>query len=247
MEVLVARCAAEGGVVRAWRTGFVEEVDLIALLAAADGADAVVRSLHRPGQFVLEDMPLCQVLPAARAPDVTAALRRAIKIGPHRTLKQDVEFAIAQLVEIALRALSPAVNDTFTGLTCIDWLGDAIRSFHVCGEPVGALVGTTGAIRLLWPPPRFERLVKGAFDQIRQAGQSNPAVQIRLLQTFARLATQIEDAPSRQALLSQVEAVWEMASGEVAVKSDHADVEAAYHAAREALAPAAAANRERRR
>lgn len=235
IEALRARCASEAGVVRAWRTGFVQEVDLTTVLAAADGADAVVHALHRPGQFVLADAPLCQVLPATRATDVTPGLRSAIRIGPHRTLKQDFEFGIAQLVEIALRALSPAINDTFTGLTCIDWLGDAVRTIHVSAAPGGALLGATGTIRLLWSPPRFERIVKGAFDQIRQAGAGNPAVRIRLLQTFARLAAQVEDPPSRAPLLGQVEAVWETASHEALASSDRGDIEAAYRAARQAL------------
>jgi len=236
LAALVARCAAEGRIVQAWRTGFVQEVDIGAVLAAADGADAVVRCLLRPGQFVLEQAPLCQVLPASRARELMPALRSAIRLGSYRTLKQDFEFGIAQLVEIALRALSPAVNDTFTGLTCIDWLGDAIRTIHASNAPGGVLLGTTGAVRLLWSPPRFERIVKGAFDQIRQAATGNPAVYIRLLQTFTRLAAQIGDAPSRAPMLQQVEAVWEAASRDTLVGADRADVEQAYRTATALLA-----------
>jgi len=235
LEALRARCAAEGGVVRAWRTGFVQEVDVEALLAVADAADVAGRLLHRPGQFVLQNAPLCQLVPATRTEELTPAIQGAIKIGPHRTLKQDFEFGIAQLVEIGLRALSPAVNDTFTGLTCIDWLGDAIRTIHASPVPREAYPGGSGALRLLWSPPRFERIVKTAFDQIRQAGAGNPAVHIRLLQTFAQLAPHLAEAPLREALLAQVEAIWEATSRESLVKADRADIEAAYRIAREAL------------
>jgi uncharacterized membrane protein len=231
----MARCAAEGAEVSAWHTGFIQEVDLGELLAAADRADAVVRSLFRPGHFVLEKGALCLVLPPDRAGELVPALRKAITIGPHRTLRQDFEFGIAQLVEIALRALSPAINDTFTGLTCIDWLGDVLRTIYVSEALPGAVVGAGGALRLLWSPVRFERLVKAAFDQIRQAGVGNPAVPIRLLQTFTRLATQMQDQPFLEALRPQVEAVWEAVSGEALVRADRDDVEAAYHAARRAL------------
>jgi uncharacterized membrane protein len=243
LEALKGRCTTEGGVIPAWRTGFVQELDLAGLLAAADRTDAVVRCLYRPGQFVLERAPLLEVLPSTRAAELARALRRAVEIGTHRTLKQDFEFGIAQLVEIALRALSPAVNDTFTGLTCIDWLGDVIRTIHAAPRPRGALMGAGGAIRFLWSPPRFERLVKGACEQIRQAGRGNPAVSIRLLHTFAQLAVQIEDPPSRAPLLEEVEAVWEAASGETLVRADRADVAAAYRAAREALGAGAGAIR----
>jgi uncharacterized membrane protein len=234
-DALVARCAAEGGVVRVPRTGFIQEISIASLLAAAEGVDAVVRLLYRPGQFVVENAPLCQVLPKAKTPDLVAAIRRDVTIGTHRTLRQDVEFGMAQLVEIALRALSSAINDTFTGLTCIDWLGDELRVFSTYVVERGACLGPSGAIRLMWPPLRLERLVKTAFDQIRQAGVHNPAVSIRLLQTFARLGEQSENPQLRHALSDQAEAVWEAVSVPALVKTDRADIEAAYRRARIAL------------
>ena len=234
-DALVARCAAEGEVVRVPCTGFIQEIDIAHLLAAAEGADAVVRLLYRPGQFVVENAALCQILPKAKTADLVAAIGRDVKIGTHRTLSQDVEFGMAQLVEIALRALSSAINDTFTGLTCIDWLGDELRVFAAYVVERGACRGRSGSIRLMWPPLRLERLVKTAFDQIRQAGAHNPAVSIRLLQTFARLAEQSESQNLRQALSDQTEAVWEATSATGFVKADRADIEAAYRRARVAL------------
>ena len=77
----------------------------------------------------------------------------------------------------------------------------------------------------------------GAFNQIRQVAIGNPAVTIRLLQTFARLAEQIGDPQFREPLSQQIEAVWEAASAETLVKSDRADVEAVYRRACEALGP----------
>jgi uncharacterized membrane protein len=234
-DALAARCAAEGGVIRVARTGFIQDIDIAHLLVAAEEADAVARLLYRPGHFVVENAPLCQVLPKARTADLVAAIRRDVSIGTHRTLKQDVEFGMAQLVEIALRALSSAINDTFTGLTCIDWLGDELRVFATYVVERGACFGPSGSIRVMWPPLRLERLVKTAFDQIRQAGVHNPAVSIRLLQTFARLAEQSENEHLRQALSDQAEAVWEAVSVTALVKADRADIEAAYRKARVAL------------
>jgi len=98
-------------------------------VAAVKRADAAVRLLYRPGQFVMQGATLAQVLPGARSGDLAPAIQRDIVIGRHRTLRQDLEFGIAQLVEIALRALSPAINDTFTGLTCVDWLADELRAW----------------------------------------------------------------------------------------------------------------------
>jgi len=175
------------------------------------------------------------VIPADRAASLAPLIGRHVRIGMHRTRRQDLEFGIAQLVEIALRALSPAVNDTFTGLTCVDWLGDELRAFARAEERSGAWLGPSGAVRLVRPPLRVARLVKGAFDQIRHAATGNPAVSIRLLQTFGRLAEQIENPRAREALAQQVEAVWEAASAEPLVHSDRTDLEAVYRSVRETL------------
>jgi uncharacterized membrane protein len=235
LEALLAQCAAEGAVVRATRTGFVQEIDHLSLVAAAERTQAVVRLLYRPGQFVMEDAVLAYVVPAGSTAELTPLLVSYVRIGTHRTLNQDLEFGIAQLVEIALRALSPAVNDTFTGLTCVDWLGDELRAFARRGEISGAWLGPSGVVRLVRPPLRASRLVKGAFDQIRQAAARNPAVSIRLLQTFGRLAERVEGPRVREALAQQVEAVSEGSSADTLVKADRTDLEAAYRAAREAL------------
>lgn len=236
-DAIVARLDAEGGVVRAPRTGFVQEVRVMALLAATERLDASARLLYRPGQFVMEGGALVQVLPAVRAAALRPIVENSIEIGRHRTLKQDLEFGIAQLVEIALRALSPAINDTFTGLTCVDWLGDELRAFASVSQDTGACFGAGGTIRLVWPPMQLARLTGGAFNQIRQAATGNPAVSIRLLQTLARLAEQSGDPTFREALWQQVDAVWEAVSAEPLVKSDRADVEKAYRRACLALGP----------
>ena len=83
----------------------------------------MIRLLHRPGHFLVEGEPLAEVWPPDAAARVAGALGGAHATGPYRTLAQDPSFAVDQLVEIAIRALSPAVNDTFTALACIDWLG----------------------------------------------------------------------------------------------------------------------------
>jgi uncharacterized membrane protein len=93
---------------------------------AARAADAVIVLRFRPGQFVLRGEPLAAIVPPGNARGLEAAVDRGIRIGRHRTLTQDSEFGIAQVVEIAIRALSPAVNDTFTGVACVDWLADAL-------------------------------------------------------------------------------------------------------------------------
>ena len=130
------RLDEDSGVVVATSSGYLQFVRLDKLVAISSASHAVIRLLHRPGHFVVAGEPLAQVWPAAAAPGVARALGGAHATGPHRTLTQDLSFAVDQLVEIAIRALSPAVNDTFTALACIDWLGDGLCKIAERWHPV---------------------------------------------------------------------------------------------------------------
>ena len=89
------------------------------------------------------------VWPPDAADSVSRALRRAHVTGTSRTLAQDLAFSVDQLVEIALRALSPAVNDTFTALTCIDWLGEGLCKVTTQWRPVRVLRDIHGFVRVI--------------------------------------------------------------------------------------------------
>ena len=158
-------------------------------------------------------------------------IHNAVTIGQHRTLEQDAEFAFAQLSEIAIRALSPAINDTYTGLSSIDWLGDALRMFGAFPASDGVWQTSRGKVRLLVPPLRFTSVVRAAFDLIRQAAADNPAVCLRLLQTCARLAPQLRDDEQRRAILDEVEAVYEAAALMPDARIDRNALEEAYRLA----------------
>ena len=119
---VVAAQIADGQTVKCKHSGYVQEIDRAALLDAAMRADTAIHILYRPGQFVMRGEPLACVWPNHRLADFERLIDRHVVIGRHRTLKQDCEFGIAQIVEIAIRALSPAVNDTFTGVGCVDWV-----------------------------------------------------------------------------------------------------------------------------
>jgi len=84
----------------------------------------------RPGQFVLEGECLAVISPSAAASILMPPVIKGIELERHRVLSQDLEFGIAQMVEIAIRALSPAVNDTFTGVATVDLLGRSVTMDH---------------------------------------------------------------------------------------------------------------------
>jgi uncharacterized membrane protein len=231
-ETVILRQADSGATVSCPKSGYLQNVDHGALVAAARAADALIVLRFRPGQFVLRGEPLAAIVPADKAGTIEAAIDRGINIGRHRTLIQDSEFGIAQIVEIAIRALSPAVNDTFTGVACVDWLADALLALVERPPLEGNWYDTGNRLRVWMPPVRLERLAKLAFDQIRQASSTTPAVLIRQLEAIRRLAPRLPDA-CRQPLSDQADAMLESASALVAL--DRRDLDAAWHRAHTAL------------
>jgi len=228
----ILRQAESGAIVSCTKSGYLQHVDHGSLVAAARAADALIVLRFRPGQFVLRGEPLAAIVPAENIGKLEAAIDHGIHIGRHRTLTQDSEFGIAQVVEIAIRALSPAVNDTFTGVACVDWLGDALLTLAERPPLEGNWYDTDSRLRVWMPPVRLERLVKLAFDQIRQASATTPAVLIRQLEAIRRLAPRLPNA-CREVLSDQADAILEIASQLVTL--DRRDLDAAWHQARTAL------------
>jgi uncharacterized membrane protein len=226
-EAAGARQSEDGGDIFCEKSGYVQEIDHKSIVAKAVEAGAVLHFLFRPGQFVLAGERLAVVWPKAAQPRFAALLRDFVRIGRHRVLGQDAEFGVAQIVEVAIRALSPAVNDTFTGMACVDWIGEALLALNERPQP-SAWHGPDGRLRLKAREVPMPRLIKLAFDQIRQASASNPAVLIRMLNMIGRLAPRLDNAPSRAGLLAQARAILETAMAGNPVSADRADVEAAF-------------------
>jgi uncharacterized membrane protein len=224
------RLDEDSGVVRAPRSGYLQFVRIDALVDIAASSHAVIRLLHRPGHFVVEGEPLADVWPAAAAPGVARALGGAHATGPHRTLTQDLSFAVDQLVEIAIRALSPAVNDTFTAIACIDWLGDGLCKVADRWNPEAVHRDATGQVRVIAVTVGFRRLVERAHDKIRQASRGMPAVMIRQLDALAKLMPHTTDAAQHEVVLEQAEMILRASEESVPEDADRADVRRRYEA-----------------
>jgi uncharacterized membrane protein len=225
----------EGRPILAGRSGYVQSVDFEALFRAADAAGLLVRFRHRPGHFVLYHTPIAYAWPPDRAEALVPALEDAVRVGRYRTLQQDLKFAVDQMVEVALRALSPAVNDTFTALQCIDWLGDALLSISEAPEPPHAVANAEGEVRLLAPVLTFDRAVEAAFSKVRQAAVHNVAVSIRILGAIGRLAPQLAAPEHRAALTAQADMTIEGALAATPVALDREALLDAYRGACDAL------------
>ncbi len=125
-EELLARLEDSGAEIRTPHSGYLQVSRHESLVKIATSAEAVIYLPYRPGHFLVAGQVMARVWPASAAAYVEKNLVRGHVTGPYRTMKQHISFGFDQLVEIALRALSAAVNDTFTAMTCIDWIGDCL-------------------------------------------------------------------------------------------------------------------------
>jgi uncharacterized membrane protein len=228
-EVLLARLDRAGRVVTAPTSGYLQFVRHATLVRIAAEHDAVIRLHYRPGHFLTRGHPIATVWP----PEASAAIGRRLETvhitGPLRTLSQDIAFGIDQLVEIAIRALSPAVNDTFTALTCIDWLGDSLCKIAVEWRPQSYHRDRLGIIRLITVPVSYERLVQRSFEKIRQAADGMPAVLIRQLDALSTIMAAAPPGRS-QVLLDQAAMIGRVGERTVPEPADQADIAARHQA-----------------
>ncbi len=189
-------------------SGYIRFVDANRLLDLATRYHVKVQSVRRIGQFVPAGTPLLMVHKAERldAEKITL-LRGAFDFGPSRTLQQDIEFGILQIVDIALKAISPAVNDPTTAISGVDQLSRLLIRFASRQMPDEFLYDVKGVPRVNVRWIDIDRLLDSAFEQIRMYSKSDVAVSMRLLRAFADISGSTENLLLRNALLARAERV----------------------------------------
>jgi uncharacterized membrane protein len=261
---VTADLEAHGVALTSTRSGYLQCVAYHRLARAAARANGVVRLAYRPGQFVVAGSTLATIwspapnqldadtYDALTRDELAQEVGRAHIIGARRTFEQDLEFAIDKLVQIALLALSAAVNNTFNAIICIDWLSEALR--ELAANPCEWLLyrdesnesGAQSAIRVITQPLSFAALVDAAFGKIRYAANGNPMVVIHLLQSLARLAPSLSTPAQRAALAAHADQAMLAALHVLTLEADRQAVEACYQVTCSALGHAALALQERR-
>ena len=179
-------------------SGYVRFIDTKRVLALAKQYRIKIRMLRRVGHFVPAGVPLLSISRAERvSPELVAELRRAIDMGPSRTLQQDVEFGVLQIVDIALKAISPAVNDPSTAISCVDQLSRILIRVASREPPESGLYDPPGNLRVWIPWIGFDGLFHSAFEQIRWYARTDVAVSLRLLRALSDVASTVEDPAMR--------------------------------------------------
>ena len=216
--------------------GYLQFIDSDVLMALAMEEDVVLRLERRPGDYVVADGPLVLVWPGDRATDkIITQIRSAFTLGNQRTPRQDLECVINQLVEIAVRALSPGLNDPFTAITCVDHLGSALSRLAQREMPSPYRHDEQDQLRLITSAVSFPMIADAAFGQIRQYARSSAAVTMRLLETIAVVAEFANRAEDRAALQSHAEMINRGAREGLSESEDRRVVEKHYQAASKRL------------
>lgn len=211
----------------AYRTGYIQVVDGDGLLGFAGAQNTVVRMERGIGDFVVEGAPLVSVAGGKEPDDDTAAHLNALyTIGHQRTMVQDVGFGIRQIVDVALKALSPGINDTTTAVTCVDYL-TAVLTRLAARHFESPHRMHHGELRVIARSPTFPDLLGQAFDQIRQNAAGNVAVLLSLLQSLEVIAGWTHDAQGRQALRRQADLIADATERSIPAPGDREGIESA--------------------
>ncbi|MBX9749850.1 MAG: DUF2254 domain-containing protein [Roseococcus sp.] len=180
-------------------TGYLRSLDEEGLADWAADAGVTVILLARPGDYLFPGVPVARVAGADGGPDAAERLRAALTLGPRQAAAQDLEFAVRQLVEIAIRALSPGVNDPFTALAVLDRLGAALCACRDRHLP-GPALRRDGRVVLFRRVTDYAGLTDAMFHLIRMSAAGSAAVLIRLLEVLTAVL-EVERDPGRRAVL----------------------------------------------
>ena len=215
--------------VNAKHDGYLQAFDDDQLIKIATENDLIIQVQLRAGHFVVKGSELARVFPKDRVnKSLTAQIDEAFVLGSKRTNQQDLEFSINQLVEIAVRALSPGINDPFTAIRCTDQISATLCLLARRDIPSPYRYDDQNQLRLSIAPLVFADVIDAAFNQIRQNGRSSVAVTIRLLEAIAVIAPFTYRPADRAALRRQAQMIERGSQAAIAEELDRQDITAQY-------------------
>jgi len=210
--------------IKKWRqipareAGYVQDVNTDGLLEFAAANRILIKMRRGVGQFAGSGATLAEIAPDTATPswkteiggEKSDEIGEFFTLGRHRTIEKDVGVGIRQIVDIALKALSPGVNDTTTAIGCIDNLGDIVAEIARWQMPA-KVRSKDGVPRVITLAPDFQEYVETAFDQIRISGKANFAIFVRLIATISFIAEYTTNETHLAALRRQIELIGEIA------------------------------------
>ncbi len=178
--------------------------DVGSLVALAQQAGGTIAMACAVGDTLVEGAVLLRVH-GTGTPLPEDALRAAVRLGRERTFEQDPKYPIRLLVDIAIKALSPAINDPTTAVQTIDQLEDLLRRLGAAELDAGYVADESGALRLVFPTPTWEDYLTLAFDEIRQFGSSSVQVLRRMRSALVGLLDSLQSQERVEAVRRYLE------------------------------------------
>ncbi len=221
--------------VPAQESGYIQSVNNAALLSLARDKKTIVWMEHGVGEFVVQSTKLAS-LALEDPPDqeTMTALQATFSISSHRTVEQDAAFGIRQIVDVALKALSPGIIDTTTAVMCLDYLTAILARITPRQIPSWRCY-EEGELRVIAKGPSFESLLGESFDQIRRIAKGDVAIMSRMLDAFQTLASLTANPHRRRALCEQVQWTADLAERTVESAHDRATIDRRLACVRETL------------
>jgi uncharacterized membrane protein len=185
------------------RDGYIQTIEVGNILEACRESDAVLELIKRPGDYATPADSFARVYSRTKGKsleELTRAVRSAVTLGNHRTPVQDVNCSIHELAQVAVRSLSPGINDPYTAMNCIDSLSSGLAVLAGRRSPSAVRHDQEGVPRLIAYPVSLEQALSAAFDQIEHYAHDNAPVRQRLIHGFARIAADCASRGSLDAL-----------------------------------------------
>ncbi|MGD9715234.1 MAG: DUF2254 domain-containing protein, partial [Thermomicrobiales bacterium] len=205
------------------RSGYIESLDESSLLSTAVKHETQITMLCRPGHYVLAGVPVAAVergsIDLSKLEGIEREIKHSVTVGARRSRRLHIDFEIHALVEVALRALSPGVNDPFTALTCIDRLTDAIARLLDHGGASRLLLDDDGDCRVALYPTPVQHYLDAAFFPVRQAATGNVTVILKILSALRQLCLRARSLRQLDEILAHGEMVEK--AGRAAALIDH--------------------------
>lgn len=207
------------------KDGYIIGLDVDCVVSLACQHDLLVKAEKRPGDFSVRGAVVLRISsakPVSR--QVLQAFSGCLSYGIHRTPQQDILYSIQQLVEIAAHALSPGVNEPFTAIACINWLGASLRSVADRNPPSIFKRDKGGRLRAILRHTTFCEMVSASFDQIRIYGSSNKLVVQELIRTIDTLVPVVKTGEDLHCLRSYLVLLMQDAEREIRNANDFAAI-----------------------
>lgn len=192
------------GTVKAEVTGFVQHLGRRELLAMARHENVVVELLVMPGSHLIPGENAARIWPADKADALAGKIRGHIVLGDDRTPDQDVDYAVQQLTEMAVRALSPSMNDPFTARNALQEIAAGLVPFCERPQPGPGCTDADGRLRLVAPQLTAAAVIDSVFDSMRTYALGHPSVLLAALDLAARIGRRASDGDARRALQAQI-------------------------------------------